>query len=199
MDVVSVPSERLVLGSTSPYRRALLERLGVPFECAAPRVDESRWKRPGVDPVELAEQLARAKALSLSSDFSDATIIGSDQVAVCEGRVLGKPGDRDRALEQLTWMSGRTHELVTAVCVWRRDRFLEHTDRTRLTMRKLDRSTLERYVDADEPWDCAGSYKLECRGIALFESIDTRDPSAITGLPLVGLVSLLRQLDWSIP
>lgn len=189
----------LVLASTSRYRRELLERLGVPFSCAAPPVDEDAYKSPGVDPVRLAEQLAEAKATSLVAQFPQGTLIGCDQVAVCEGLRLGKPGTAERAVEQLTWLSGRTHELVTALCVWHAGELHRHVDRTRLTMRPLDQAALARYVAADEPLDCAGSYKLECRGIALFESIDTRDPSAITGLPLVALTSILRQCGWSIP
>jgi len=189
----------LVLASTSRYRRELLERLGVPFHCAAPGVDEESYKRPGVDPTALAQELAAAKATSLAKRFPHAAIIGCDQVAVCEGTRLGKPGSAERAVDQLSQLSGRTHELVTAVCVWHAGELHQHTDHTRLTMRSLDREALERYVAADQPYDCAGSYKLECRGIALFESIDTRDPSAITGLPLIALAQILIKLGWAIP
>lgn len=189
----------LVLASTSRYRRELLERLGVPFHCAAPPVDEDAYKQSGVDPIELAQQLARAKALSLHEQFPRAAIIGCDQVAVCGGHVLGKPGTVERAIEQLLRMNGRTHELVTAVCVWHAERVYEHTDRTRLTMRRLNRATIERYVAADQPLDCAGSYKLECRGIGLFAEIDTSDPSAITGLPLMAVTRMLADLGWQIP
>jgi len=189
----------LVLASTSRYRRELLERLGVAFHGAAPPVDEDSFKRPGVDPTALAEELAAAKATSLAKQFPAAAIIGCDQVAVCEGKLLGKPGSSERAVEQLLQLSGRVHELVTALCVWHAGQLYRHTDHTRLRMRPLDRAALERYVAADQPYDCAGSYKLECRGISLFASIDTRDPSAITGLPLIALSTILRELGWSIP
>jgi septum formation protein len=189
----------LVLASTSRYRRELLERLGVSFQSAAPPVDEDAYKRPGIDPAELARDLAVAKASSLSHRFPRAAIIGCDQVAICAGTLLNKPGTAERAVEQLLWLSGRTHELVTALCVWHAGQLYEHTDHTRLTMRPLDRAAVERYVAADQPYDCAGSYKLECRGIGLFASIDTRDPSAITGLPLVALARILVELGWQIP
>ncbi len=189
----------LILASTSPYRRALLERLGVPFRCLPPRLEEDAWKARGLGPRELAEALAAAKADSLCPDEPGATIIGSDQVAVVGDRVLSKPGTRDAAVRQLLSMSGREHALVTAMAVRHGDRLLRHTDVTVLRMRALGREELERYVEADLPLDCTGAYKLESRGIALFEAIDTRDPTAITGLPLVTLTGILRDLGWRVP
>lgn len=193
------PAPELVLASTSRYRRELLERLGVPFECAAPPVDEEAWKVDGADPVRLAEQLAEAKAASLVERHPGAAIVGCDQIAVCDGRRLSKPGTFDRALDQLLGMSGREHELITAMCVCHGGRTYRHTDRTTLRMRRLDAAALKRYLHADRPFDCAGSYKLECRGIGLFESIDGRDPSAITGLPLMALAGILSRLGFAIP
>ena len=189
----------LILASTSPYRRALLERLGIPFRCVSPRVDEDAWKGRGLAPRELAEALAEAKADSLRPHEPGATIIGSDQVAVVGDRVLSKPGTREAAVLQLSSMAGREHSLVTAMAVRHGDRLLRHTDVTVLRMRALGRDAIVRYVEADLPLDCAGSYKLESRGIALFEAIDTRDPTAITGLPLVALTTMLRDLGFRVP
>lgn len=189
----------LVLVSTSPYRRALLERLGVPFRCRAPLVDEEALKTGTFGPRELAERLALAKATSLADEEPRATLIGSDQLVAFEGRILGKPGSPERAVEQLAAMAGKAHELITALVVWHRGQVYAHTDITILRMRPLTRAEISRYVAADRPWDCAGSYKLEARGIALFERIDSADHSAITGLPLIALTTILRGLGYAIP
>lgn len=189
----------LVLASTSKYRRELLMRLGVPFHCRSPALDEEAWKDRGLPPRELAAQLARAKAHCVARDEPQAIIIGSDQVAACAGQILGKPGCRERAVDQLALLAGRTHELITAVCVWRHDRSWQHTDVTRLTMRPLTPGEIERYVAVDQPWDCAGAYKLEQRGIVLFESIESADHTAITGLPLMAVTSILREIGFAIP
>ena len=189
----------LVLASTSQYRRELLERLGLPFRCLAPRVDEELWKADANEPRVLAEDLARAKALSLCDSEPDATLIGCDQLVTCEGRIFGKPASVERAVEQLSALAGRSHELITALAVWHGGRVFGHTDVTTLRMRSLDRAEIERYVAADRPIDCAGSYRLEARGITLFESIDSEDHSAITGLPLIALTTILRQIGFVIP
>lgn len=191
----------LILASTSAYRRALLERLRVPFRCVPPGVDEEAMKREVADPVALAERLATAKAAAVAAKFPEDVVIGSDQLATIDGEVLGKPGTTDRAVAQLERLSGRTHELVTAVCVLqvtpgaRRT----HIDRTRLTMRRLSREQLARYVAADGPTDCAGAYKIESAGIALFERIETEDFTAIIGLPLIAAVRMLRDFGIDIP
>jgi septum formation protein len=189
----------LVLASTSPSRRALLKRLGVPFRCLVPRVHEEDWKIGDWTPRELAEHLAVAKAESLRDAEPDGTLIGGDQVVVLEGRVYGKPGTPERALEQLEALSGKSHELITALAVWHGGQTYLHTDRTTMQMRPLLTDELARYVAADSPLDCAGSYKIEERGIALFERIDTQDYTAIMGLPLVALTSLLRRLGYVVP
>jgi septum formation protein len=147
----------------------------------------------------LAETLALAKAKSLVEAGVDATIIGSDQVVSFQGRIFGKPGSVDRAIEQLAAMAGQTHELITAMAVIRDDQVFRHTDVTSLRMRPLSRAAIERYVAADQPLDCAGAYKLESRGIALFEKIDSADHSAITCLPLMALVRILSELGYEIP
>ncbi len=189
----------LVLASTSPYRRELLERLGVPFRCQAPRIDEDLWKADVEGPRLLAEELAEAKALSLCDAEPDATLIGCDQLVTCEGRIFGKPGSVEGAVEQLSALAGRSHALITALAVWHDGHIFRHTDVTTLRMRSLDRAAIERYVAADRPIDCAGSYRLEERGITLFEAIGSEDHSAITGLPLVALTTILRRIGFIIP
>jgi septum formation protein len=193
----------LILASTSRYRSALLERLGVPFTAVAPACDEDALKDPRLSPQALAEFLAEAKAASIALPQPEAVVIGSDQLAAVEvdGRwtILGKPGTAAKAVDQLALLSGRTHVLITAMVVARGHERWRHTDITRLTMRRLDRAELERYVAADQPLDCAGAYKLECRGIALFDTIDSLDASAITGLPLLALTRILAGLGYAIP
>jgi len=197
---VKSPSRpELILASTSAYRRALLERLGVAFRCESPAFDEEAFPREGLAPRALAEALARGKAEAVAAGRPDAVVVGCDQLVALEGRVLGKPGDADRAVDQLAAMSGRTHELITAMVVLARGRRFEHTDVSRLTMRRLDRAVLERYVARDRPVDCAGSYKLERGGIALFERIESQDHTAITGLPLLALVGILAELGVDAP
>jgi septum formation protein len=189
----------LVLASTSPYRRALLERLGVPFRCVAPSVDEDALKDPGLAPRDLARHLARAKAASVAAGAPGAVVIGSDQLVALDGRIHGKPGSVEAAVAQLLALAGRPHELVTALAVTHEGRWWEHTDVTTLWMRPITRAEAERYVAADRPTDCAGSYKLEERGITLFERIESNDHTAITGLPLIALTTMLRALGFAIP
>jgi septum formation protein len=191
----------LVLASTSVYRRELLARLGLAFECVPPRVDESTIHAlfDAASARELAEHLALAKAVAVSRTHGDSTVIGSDQVCVCEDQILGKPGTPERAAEQLALLSGRQHQLITAVCLWQDGGTLRHTDVTTLTMRELSSGEIARYVMADQPLDCAGSYKLESLGISLFEGIQSADHTAIQGLPLVEVCQLLRQAGYAIP
>jgi septum formation protein len=191
----------LVLASTSVYRRTLLERLDIPFSCRAPRCDEGAIQAglANLEPRLLAEKLALAKASSLQDEESDAAIIGCDQLVWFEGRIFGKPGTVERAIDQLAAMAGRTHELVTALVVLRGGEVHRHTDTTRLRMRRLSREAIERYVAADRPLDCAGAYKLESRGIVLFDRIETEDHTAITGLPLIALASILADMGFMIP
>lgn len=197
-DAVLLPPD-LVLASTSAYRRSLLERLGVPFRCVAPLVDEEALKTGDLGPRELARMLARAKAGSLTVVEPNSVIVGGDQLVAFDGRILGKPGTTAGAVGQLLEMAGQTHELVTALAVWHGGRWFEHTDLTTLRLRDLSREEVERYVAADRPVDCAGSYKLEARGITLFERIESEDHTAVTGLPLVSLTTILRGLGFAIP
>jgi septum formation protein len=189
----------LILASTSRYRRALLERLGLPFTQQAPDCDEDALKAAGLSPEALAVELAARKAGSIATGRPDSVVIGSDQLVALDDAVLGKPGSVEAAVAQLERMCGREHLLLTAVCVRQGGRCWQHCDQTTLRMRSLDQATLRRYVERDQPLDCAGAYKLEAGGIALFERIDSADHSAITGLPLIWLSGLLRQLGYQLP
>jgi len=189
----------LVLASTSPYRRVLLERLGVPFRRLAPQFDEAAFPANGLDPLALVESLAAEKARSVEPQAPDAVIVGSDQLVSLDGAIYGKPGTVEKAVEQLVSMSGRSHQLFTALVVRHLGRTIRHVDVTILRMRPLDPEAVRRYVERDKPHDCAGSYKLEAGGIALFERIETEDHTAITGLPLIALTSILRELGYPIP
>jgi septum formation protein len=186
-----------VLASTSPYRRELLQRLRLPFEIAAPRTDESPL--PGETPAEQAVRLAGAKARAVALT-TDAWVLGSDQVAAVGARVLGKPGGRDQAQAQLLAMSGQRVEFLTAISLVNRDgRSFHALDTTIVRMSALDPGTVDRYLDAEQPYDCAGSFKAEGLGIALFESMDANDPTGLIGLPLIATARLLRQAGFVIP
>ncbi len=189
----------LILASTSKYRRELLERLRLPFRCLAPGVDEEPFKNSGAAPASIATYLARLKAESLSGFDPDAVIIGSDQVAELDGEVLGKPGSVENAVAQLERLAGREHRLITAIAIWHRFRCQLHVDTTTLVMRRLNREEIERYVALDRPFDCAGSYKIESLGISLFEAIESSDQTAIVGLPLIAVTTMLRQLGFRLP
>jgi septum formation protein len=182
---------RLVLASTSPYRRQLLERLHVPFEVANPRVDESA--RPGESPEALCLRLAIAKARAVAADFPDALIVGSDQVAELDGRALSKPGDHANAVAQLRAMRGRSIRFLTAVAVHdaATGRTLSRAVPTEVAFRDYTDAAIERYLAIDRPYDCAGSAKSESLGIALIRSLHGDDPNALIGLPLIALVDLL--------
>ena len=189
----------LVLASSSVHRRQLLERLGLPFECAPPGVDEAPLA--GESPAALATRLARAKALAVARERSDAIVIGSDQVALRGEQVLGKPGDAERCRAQLAASSGCELTFLTAVCVVAAGgaQTFEHIDRTIVQMRVLDHAEIARYVAQDRPWDCAGGFKAESLGVALVSRIETVDPTALTGLPLIWLAGVLRDCGLSVP
>lgn len=189
----------LILASTSRYRRELLSRLGLEFRAVAPPIDERQLERPEWSPQEVAEQLAAAKARSLAEQEPRAAIIGSDQVCVAHERVLHKPETAAVAVEQLLELAGREHQLITAVAIWHAGQLQMHTDITRLWMRPLSQAEAERYVAADAPLDCAGSYRLESRGIALFERIHSDDHTAIVGLPLLAVSRMLRGCGFELP
>jgi septum formation protein len=183
----------LVLGSTSRYRRELLQRLGLPFEVAAPDVDET--PRPGESPTHLSQRLALAKARAVAERFPQAVVIGSDQVADLNGQTLGKPGTHERAVEQLRAMSGQVVVFQTALAVVCQASGFEARDlaEVRVQFRRLSDDAIEAYLRAEQPYDCAGSAKSEGLGIALLEAIANDDPTALVGLPLIRTCQLLRQ------
>ena len=183
---------QLVLGSTSAYRRELLQRLRVPFAVAAPHVDET--PQPGETPLALARRLALAKAHAVAQQHPDSVVIGSDQVADLDGEPLGKPGNHERAVAQLQRMRGKTVIFQTAVAVvCRASGFCqEDVAAVRVVFRQLSDAEIEHYLRAETPYDCAGSAKSEGLGIALLESIDNDDPTALVGLPLIRTSRMLR-------
>lgn len=192
-------SPSLILASTSRHRRALLERLGLPFDTAAPGVDETRGFR---EPVEqLVKRLSRAKAEAVAARHPDALVIGSDQAAERDGEILGKPGDHATATAQLQAASGKYMKFHTGLCLidTRDGRVQEYTDVTRVAFRKLTDGEIERYLHAEKPYDSAGSFKSEGLGIALFEGIESNDPSALVGLPLIMLCKFLRNVGLELP
>lgn len=182
---------RLVLASTSVYRRDLLLRLGMRFECARPDVDESQL--PGEAPSDTAERLSKAKAQAVAASFPNALIIGSDQVASCEGRRLDKPGTHENAVAQLTWLSGRHARFDTAVSLLDTSsaRIESRVIPCQVHFRTLNSEAIESYLRREQPYGCAGSAKAEGLGIVLISRIDTQDPTSLIGLPLIALTSLL--------
>jgi septum formation protein len=182
----------LILASTSRYRRELLQRLRLPFEAHAPHVDET--PQSGEAPSALALRLALAKARAVAAQHPAAVVVGSDQVADLDGVPVGKPLTHERAREQLAAMSGRRVVFQTAVAVVRADRSFERALLAPVTVRfrVLDAASIERYLQLDQPYDCAGSAKSESLGVALLESIESDDPTALVGLPLIRTCELLR-------
>lgn len=190
---------RLVLASTSKYRRALLERLGLPFAVNGPMIDESPL--PNEEPVELVHRLARAKAQAVAERFPQGVIIGSDQVAVRGRVVLGKPLTAERCFEQLKDASGQRVIFHTGVHVIdaRNRRHEAHVDTTTVIFRTLSDAEIRSYIQKDNPLDCAGGFKAESLGISLFDRIDSQDPTALTGLPLIWLCGALRRAGFDLP
>jgi septum formation protein len=185
-------ARRLVLGSTSVYRRELLSRLRLPFSVEPPQVDET--PRAGETPAELARRLAAAKAAAVADKHPDAVVIGSDQVADLDGEPLGKPGNHDNAVVQLRRMRGRTVIFQTALSVLcRATGFAQHDlAPVRVRFRELGDEEIEAYLRAEQPYDCAGSARSEGAGIALLDAIDSDDPTALVGLPLIRTCRMLR-------
>jgi septum formation protein len=190
---------RLILASTSRYRRELLARLAVPFETCAPGVDEEQ--RAAEAAAARALRLARAKAHAVAEQFPDALVIGSDQVATSDGELLEKPGAAARCMAQLRALSGKSAHFHTGCALVNRARGQEltHLDTTCCEFRPLTETEIERYVARERPFDCAGGFKAEGLGIALFERIASDDPTALIGLPLIWLSGALRALGVHVP
>lgn len=187
------PSPQIVLASTSPFRRELLARLGMPFETAAPDTDESPL--PGESPEATALRLSEAKAKAVACRFPDALIIGSDQVAVLDGEIYGKPGTHERAVEQLRTMRGRTVNFFTGLCLYNAATGRAHVRGipTLVTFRQLTDTEIENYLRREKPYNCAGSAKSEGLGIAVIAAMEGTDPNALVGLPLIALCDLFRE------
>ncbi len=186
----------IVLASSSQYRRGLLDRFLDEYEAVSPNVDEGNPEN--LAPRDLASQLARRKAEAVSVNARNALIIGADQLAVLDDQVLGKPGDHQRAVEQLLAASGKSVTFLTAVCILdplERTRH-EHIDQTTVRFRRFDRRLAESYLRHDEPYDCAGSFKIEGSGFVLFESVATDDPTALIGLPMIWVAGRLLELGY---
>lgn len=190
---------QLILASTSRYRKTLLEKLGLPFECAAPEVDESPL--PGESAEALVARLAYAKANAIANQRDQGLIIGSDQVCVCDGQILGKPGTVEKAVAQLMAVRGRSITFYTGLCVLdaasgKAEQLVEPFT---VHFRTLDETAIRRYVAAEMPLDCAGSFKCEGMGIVLFKGLEGRDPNSLIGLPLIGLIELLERHGLALP
>ena len=199
--IPSSPPPRLILASSSSYRRELLERLRLPFEVMVPDIDESPL--PGEAPETTALRLARAKAQAVAARAPGSVVIGSDQVATLDGEQIGKPGNHANALAQLRKMRGRQVIFHTALCLWD-SRAATLTGgaqldniQTVVTLRDLPDAELDAYLRIEQPYDCAGSAKNEGLGIAILENIDSSDPTALTGLPLIALTGMLRKAGFT--
>ena len=189
---------QLVLASTSPFRRDLLSRLGIPFTTANPQVDESSL--PGESPEDLALRLSEAKARSIAPLYPEALIIGSDQVAILEGQIFGKPGTHDKAVQQLQTMRGKTVNFFTGLCLFdaKAERARVRGVSTLVTFRHLNDTEIENYLRKEQPYNCAGSAKSEGLGIAIIHRMQGDDPNALIGLPLILLCDLLAEAGVSI-
>lgn len=191
---------KIILASSSPYRKGLMKRLGIEFKAINPEVDErALTDGKNLDARSMAVYLATEKAQSIADAHPDAIVVGSDQIAVSGATLLGKPGDKESALGQLRLLRGNTHDLITAMAVIKGKMVKNHVDTTTLHMRHLSDEALERYLEVDQPYDCAGSYKIEGLGITLFETIRGSDPTAIEGLPLAALARRLADFGVHVP
>ncbi|MEE9492503.1 MAG: Maf family protein [Gammaproteobacteria bacterium] len=189
----------LTLASTSPYRKALLERLGLSFETIRPEVDETPEKHESAEA--LVARLSELKARAGANSHSESWVIGSDQVAVCKQQILGKPGNNENAIRQLKSLSGNRVTFLTGLCLHNAAAGISHSTLVPFSVvfRELTNEEIERYLLADEPYNCAGSFKSEGLGISLFERMEGEDPSALMGLPLIQLVTWLRLEGFTIP
>ena len=185
--------KKLILGSTSPFRKEILAKLNLPFDCAKPNIDETAFENES--PVELVERLAIEKAKAVANEHPDALIIGSDQVAMCDGEILGKPHNFENAVKQLEKFSNKTVVFYTGLCVY--DSALDYTtaliEPFLVHFKELSYAEIGNYLHAEQPYNCAGSFKSEGLGICLFEKLEGNDPNTLIGLPLIKLVELLKQ------
>lgn len=190
---------KLILASSSPYRKDLLKRLGLQFDCIPADIDEDAFKAKINDPEKLVKVLAYEKAKKVFDSHQDAIVLGSDQLAYVDNKVLGKTGSFEKSVNQLKLLSGKTHKLLTAYCIISQEKIIQKLNITSLKMKNLSDSQIKKYLRTDNPFDCAGSYKLELNGISLFDKIDTDDHSAIIGLPLISVGQDLKKFDLIVP
>jgi len=185
--------QTLVLGSTSPFRRTILEKLNLPFQCAKPNIDETALDNE--TPIALVERLAIEKAKAVAHQYNDALIIGSDQVAVCDGEILGKPHNFENGFQQLKKFSGKAVVFNTGLCVYnsKTQQTVSLVEPFTVHFKELTDEEITNYLHAEQPYNCAGSFKSEALGICLFEKLEGDDPNTLIGLPLIKLVGLLKQ------
>jgi len=185
--------QTLVLGSTSPFRKSILEKLHLPFKCAKPNINESA--KVNETPQTLVERLAIEKAKAVAGDFPNALIIGSDQVAVCDGEILGKPHNFANGVKQLTKFSGKAITFYTGLCLYNSatDKTTALVEPFTVHFNELSQAEIANYLNAEQPYNCAGSFKSEGLGICLFEKLEGDDPNTLIGLPLIKLVALLKE------
>lgn len=191
-------TDTLILASTSPFRKALLEKLQVPFETASPQIDESA--RPDEAPAQLVTRLAEEKAKAVANNYPDALIIGSDQVAVIDDEIMGKPGNHANAIAQLSRASGKRVTFLTSLCLYnsKSQRSQVEVVPFSVVFRELSQTQIEHYLQREQPYNCAGSFKSEGLGIALFERLEGDDPNSLIGLPLIRLIRMLENEGFSI-
>ncbi len=184
---------RLVLGSSSPFRKALLEKLDLSFDCDSPDIDETPLK--GESPKDMVERLAKLKAQAIAVRHPQSIIIASDQCATLDGKIIGKPGDHAAAVEQLTNASGRAVTFYTSLCVYNAgtNQFEECVEPFYVYFRELNTKQIENYLNKEQPYNCAGSFKSEGLGISLFERLEGNDPNTLIGLPLIRLIKMLER------
>lgn len=184
---------QLVLASTSPFRKSILEKLGLPFDCHAPEVDET--PEPGESPSQLVERLSIAKAQAVAAHLKEGLVIGSDQVAVIDNDILGKPGNHENAVTQLQRAAGKTVTFLTGLALVNAASGSIQAEVVpfKVVFRQLTREQIENYLNAEQPYNCAGSFKSEGLGIALFERLEGEDPNTLIGLPLIRLIRMLEK------
>ena len=199
IDKVTSIENKIILASSSIYRKKLLERLGIPFECHSPNIDESQFN--GESPEELVKRLTVHKAEAIALHHPSKLILASDQVAVLKNQIIGKPGSLPNAIKQLKSFSGNRVEFLTGVTLRIDMKNYQNylCSKTIVKFRQLSRAQIERYLDKDLPLECAGSFKVESLGIALFESVKTNDPTSLEGLPLIAVCRFLQEAGIDIP
>lgn len=191
--------KKIILASTSIYRKQQLERLNISFSTAAPNIDEEAFKAKGLDHIQLSKELSLLKARNISTFYNDAIVLGGDQVASFNQTILSKPKTKERAFEQLKSMAGKEHELITSLVIIANGQEYIHTSIARMKMRQLTDTQISRYIDIDSPLHSCGSYRLEALGISLFESINCEDYTSIIGIPLMWTARKLSELGVSVP